>query len=102
MHSTVAGVVQVIEYANGAVRLPRLTPGHNVGSLSPCMLGDPAVIARRLRIYEELLECDADRALKWAFATTVLGILWPVDPIVGMDLRAPFALAAQSMSRLLE
>jgi streptomycin 6-kinase len=69
---------------------------------APWLLKDPAAIARRLRIYEMRLKCDVDRALKWAFATTVLGILWPVEPDVGQDFRGAFALAAQTMSRLLE
>jgi streptomycin 6-kinase len=62
----------------------------------------PAVIERRLRIFEEHLRFDVDRALKWAFATTVLGILWPVEPDIGLDLRGSFATAAHSMLRLLE
>ena len=38
---------------------------------------------------------------KWAFATTVLGILWPVEAGIGIDLRTPFASAARSMLALL-
>ena len=68
----------------------------------PVLLGDPRVIERRLRTYEERLNLNADRALRWAFATTVLGILWPFDETVGLDLRQSFATAAQSMLRLLE
>jgi streptomycin 6-kinase len=69
---------------------------------APHLLNDPIVIERRLRIFEERLRCDADRALKWAFTTTVLAILWPVEPEIGLDLRGSFALAADSMWRLLE
>jgi streptomycin 6-kinase len=61
----------------------------------------PGAIERRLRIYEGRLRLDADRALKWSFATTVLGILWPFDPNFGVDLRGPFAAAARSMAALL-
>jgi streptomycin 6-kinase len=68
----------------------------------PNLLGDPAVVARRLKIYERALGLDADRALKWAFATTILAILWPADPWRGIDLRSRFADAAHSMLRLLE
>jgi streptomycin 6-kinase len=61
----------------------------------------PRTIERRLRIYEDRLKLDAARALKWAFATTVLGILWPFDPNLRLDLRVAFAAAARSMAELL-
>lgn len=69
---------------------------------APQLLNAPAVIERRLRMHEKHLKFDMERALKWAFATTVLGILWPVEPDIGLDLRGSFALAAHSMLRLLE
>jgi streptomycin 6-kinase len=69
---------------------------------APHLLGNPDVIERRLRIYERCLEFDADRALKWSFATTVLGILWPVEAGIGPDLPRPFALAARAMLELLD
>jgi streptomycin 6-kinase len=68
----------------------------------PALLGDPSVMERRLRTYEEILNFNADRALKWAFATVVLGILWPFHKTVGVDLRPSFAAAARSMLGLLE
>jgi streptomycin 6-kinase len=64
------------------------------------LLGDPRVLERRLQIYEACLGFDVTRALKWAFATTVLAILWPVGD--GLDLRQPFARAARAMLQLLE
>jgi len=67
---------------------------------APQLLQDPAVIERRLRIYEERLKFNADRALRWAFATAVLGVLWPVEE--GFDMRAPFAKACLAMLPLLE
>lgn len=69
---------------------------------APALLGDPNVIERRLRTYESELKLSADRALKWAFATTVLSILWPFEAGIGQDLRAPFALAARSMHALMK
>jgi streptomycin 6-kinase len=69
---------------------------------APALLGDSRVMERRLRIFEATLDLHAERALKWAFATTVLGILWPADPETGLDMRASFAAAAHSMLRLLE
>ena len=66
------------------------------------LLLSPRAIERRLRTYEDRLKLDTGRALKWAFATTVLGILWPFEQGVGPDLRAPFALAARSMHELLD
>ena len=68
----------------------------------PALLADPGVIERRLRIYEARLKFNSDRALKWAFAMTVLAILWPFDAGIGQDLRAPFAMAARSMHELVE
>ena len=67
----------------------------------PALVGDSSTIERRLRTYEEILNLNADRALKWAFATTVLGILWPFDKTVGVDPRPSFAAAARSMLGLL-
>jgi streptomycin 6-kinase len=69
---------------------------------APALLSDTSVIERRLRTYEARLNIDADRALKWAFATAVLAILWPCEPGIGPELRAPFALAARSMHEIIE
>ena len=66
------------------------------------MSEDPRVLERRLRTYEARLTLDADRALKWAFATTVLAILWPVEAGIGLDLRKPFSVASRSMLSLLD
>ena len=63
---------------------------------------DPRVMERRLRTFEARLTLNADRALKWAFAATVLAILWPVEAGLGVDLRKPFAAAARSMLTLLD
>jgi streptomycin 6-kinase len=68
----------------------------------PDLPADPRVIERRLRTFESGLNINSERALKWAFATTVLSILWPVDLECGLDLRRPFSRAAGSMLRLLE
>jgi streptomycin 6-kinase len=69
---------------------------------APQLLNDPRVIERRLGTYEAMLNIDADRALKWAFASAVLGILWPCEPGVGPEVRWPFALAARSMYELMK
>jgi streptomycin 6-kinase len=66
------------------------------------LLSDPKVMERRLKTYEAMLNIDADRALKWAFASAVLAILWPCEPGVGPELRFPFALAARSMHELMK
>jgi streptomycin 6-kinase len=65
------------------------------------LVESPRVLERRLRTYEDRLHLDAERALKWAFATTVLGILWPFEPEIGLDLRGQFAAAARAMHELL-
>lgn len=68
---------------------------------APQLLSDPKVMDRRLKTYEATLNIDADRALKWGFASTVLAILWPCEPDIGPELRAPFAPAARSMHELM-
>lgn len=65
------------------------------------VIGSPHEIERRLRIYAGRLEFDSDRAVKWAFATTVLGIIWASEPGIGQDFRAPFALAARAIHELI-
>jgi streptomycin 6-kinase len=88
------GVVGEIEFEIGAaLRNPIDVPS---------LLAEPDTLERRLRIYETTLNLNAQRALQWAFATAVLAILWPFDPKTGLDLRAPFAVAARSMVRLLQ
>ena len=66
------------------------------------LLQDPRVIERRLNAYARRLSLDADRALKWAFATTVLAIRWPVEDGFDPRLTRPFAAAARSMRHLLD
>jgi streptomycin 6-kinase len=88
------GVIGEIEFEVGAA----LRNPVDVSAL----LGDPSVIERRLRIFEAELKLNPDRALKWAFAMTVLAILWPFDAQIGQDLRAPFAIAARSMHELIK
>ena len=65
------------------------------------LVASPGVLERRLRIYEDRLQIDLERTLKWAFATTVLGILWPFEPGMGGYLRASFARAAHAMRELM-
>ena len=59
------------------------------------------MLERRLGIYEKHLAFDPQRALRWAFATTVLSILWPFEEGTGIDMRRPFGLAAHAMLQLL-
>ena len=87
-----SGVLGEIEFEVGPSLRNPYTP----------LLEDPRILERRLRTYEARLALDAGRALKWAFATTVLGILWPVEAGLGLDFRKSFAAAAQSMLTLLE
>jgi streptomycin 6-kinase len=68
---------------------------------APLLLSDPKVMDRRLKTYAACLALDVDRAVKWAFATTVLAILWPCEPGLSSDLRIPFALAACSLYELM-
>jgi streptomycin 6-kinase len=85
------GPIAEIEYEIGAsIRNPTLE-----------LVASARVLERRLRIYEDRLQIDIERTLKWAFATTVLGILWPFEPGVGGDLRAAFAAAAHAMHELM-
>ena len=85
------GVLGEIEFEVGpSLRNPHMS-----------LLEDPRILERRLRTYEARLALDAGRALEWAFSTTVLGILWPVEPGLGLDFRKSFAAAARSMLTLL-
>ena len=87
------GVIGEVEFEIGASLRNPIDAAH--------LSSDPAAIQRRLRRFESTLRIDGDRALKWAFAMTVLAILWPFDQSAGIDLRAPFADAARSMYDLL-
>lgn len=80
---------------------PEFEAGASLRNPISALLGDRRILERRLKTFETRLGLDAHRTLKWAFATTVLGILWPFEDGVGLDLRAPFALAAQSMHDVL-
>jgi streptomycin 6-kinase len=85
------GVMGEIEFEIGpALRNPTME-----------LVASPQVLERRLRTYEAVLRVDADRALRWAFSTTVLGILWPFEPAIGLDLRGQFASAARAMHELM-
>ena len=63
---------------------------------------DPEAMERRLKTFEIRLNLNTDRALRWAFATTVLAILWPFDEATGLDLRAPFARTVRAMHGLMD
>ena len=67
---------------------------------APDLLDDPKTMERRLLTYTRRLKLDADRALRWGFAMTVLAVLWPVAED-GIDMRKPFAIAARSMLQVL-
>ena len=87
------GVIGEVEFEIGAsLRNP-------IGAAN--LLSNPAVLERRLKAHETKLRLDVQRALAWAFATTVLAILWPFDESTGLDLRVPFAGAACSMHHLM-
>ena len=87
------GTIGEVEFELGAALRNPIDPPH--------LLTNRRALERRLRIYEVRLTIDAARALKWAFAMTVLAILWPFDEKTGVDLRAPFAGAARSMHDVL-
>ena len=75
--------------------------GASLRNPTPALVEDSGTLERRLRRYEARLELNGDRALKWAFATTVLAILWPFEHGVGPDLRPQFSLAARAMDGVL-
>lgn len=88
------GAIGEVEFELGAALRNPIDPPH--------LLTNRRALERRLRIYETRLTIDAERALTWAFAMTVLAILWPFDEKTGLDLRAPFAHAARSMHELMD
>jgi streptomycin 6-kinase len=85
------GPIAEIEYEIGA---SLRNPAHE-------LVASPFVLERRLRIYEDRLQVDLERTVKWAFATTVLGILWPFEPGLGGNLRAAFAAAVRAIDELM-
>lgn len=66
------------------------------------LLASPERVERRLRIYEERLKFDRDRALRWAFAMAVLAALWPPEEGLGVEMRDPFITAANAMLTLID
>lgn len=66
------------------------------------LLASPERVERRLRIYEERLKFDRDRALRWAFAMAVLAALWPPEEGLGAEIRVPFITAANAMLTLID
>jgi streptomycin 6-kinase len=63
---------------------------------APHLLRRHDLLERRLQIHEKLLGIDMNRALRWAFALTVLAALWPTLED-GVDMRVPFITAAKTM-----
>lgn len=68
---------------------------------APELLASQSALVSRLKIYESRLAFDADRALRWAFAQTVLAALWPTEEAGGIDVRVPFTNAAAAMMSLI-
>ena len=62
------GVTGEIEYETGAA----LRNPYD----QPALFNDPAVIARRIRIFAEELAADPHRIAGWAFAQAVLAVIW--------------------------
>ena len=87
------GVIGEVEFEIGAALRNPIDAPH--------LVSDRLMIERRLKIYDNRLNINADRALKWAFAMTVLAILWPSDEKTGVEFRVPFAYAARAMHDLL-
>ena len=85
----------------GIIAEPEFEVGASLRNPSPSLVGDRGILERRLKTYETRLRLDGDRTLKWSFAMTVLGILWPFEEGVGIDLRALFARAAHTMHDLM-
>lgn len=86
------GIVGEIEYELGAsLRNPYEAPE---------MLSDPAVIKRRVHQYAKLLELDATRIVRWAFAQAVLSAIWGFEdgyrvPRDSVPIRLAYALAEE-------
>lgn len=86
------GIVGEREYEIGAaLRNPREVPD---------LIGDPAVVERRLDRYVSALELDRARTVGWAFAQAVLSLIWTVEDDGVLDDRNPtrrLAIALQAM-----
>lgn len=75
------GVVGEIEYEIGAsLRNPYE---------SPDLFASPETIERRVKLYREKLNLDADRMLAWGFAQAVLSAIWSVEDGFAIDPTSP-------------
>ena len=86
------GIVGEREYEIGAaLRNPREVPE---------LIGDPAVVERRLDRYVSALNLDRARAVGWAFAQAVLSLIWSVEDDGVLNDNDPtrrLAIALQAM-----
>jgi streptomycin 6-kinase len=86
------GVVGEREYEIGAaLRNPREVPD---------LIGDPAVIERRIDQYVAVLSLDRARTVGWAFAQAVLSMIWTVEDdgvVAENDPSQRLALSLQPM-----
>jgi len=87
------GVIGEVEYEVGAVLRNPIE--------HPDLFTSPDTIARRLRCFAHVLNLDADRALRWAFAQAVLSAVWDVEDGFSVDARNPALRLADSIRAML-
>jgi streptomycin 6-kinase len=83
------GVVGETEYELGA---SLRNPGEEVARFF-----SPAVVRKRLAIYESILGIDSARALRWAFAQAVLSLVWGVEDGYRVTDESPSMILARSI-----
>jgi streptomycin 6-kinase len=83
------GVVGELEYEIGAsLRNPVKHPE---------LFASAATVQRRLKIYTDKLEIDADRALAWCFSQAVLSAIWSVEDGIAVTSSDAVLLLAKAV-----
>lgn len=87
------GVVGEVEYEVGAaLRNPREVPH---------LVGDPAVVERRVDRFVSVLNLDGARVVGWAFAQAVLSLIWTVEDGSAITAGDPSGLLVDAIRPLL-
>ena len=88
------GVVGEVEYEVGAaLRNPYEHPE---------LFSDPSNIRRRIDCFARVLGLDANRALSWAFAQTVLAAIWLIEDGIRVEPSHPWIALANVLQPMIE
>jgi streptomycin 6-kinase len=68
---------------------------------APVLFTDPSVIERRLRQLSSVPRLDPIRVLGWAFAQSVLSVIWDWEDGIAVDANIPVLVLAESLQSML-